>query len=303
AELPPPRVVEGVVSRVSWEHVVSVERRRLVDHEGFAEARPADALDVRADGERVHHHDRVQDGTETEHYTERVPYEETEWYTERVQCGETCTETPRHCSEHCRPDDNGFATCTTTCTGGDRNCSPRHCDERRSRQVTRHRDEPRTRQVPRYRQVPRQAPWFRWRVWEWTPDRDVTHRGSTEPPTWPSDEELRPRVPLSPGEEERTSRSATYRAFLRFDGTREHEERLQSVEDLARFAPATRWRIEVQHHGGTRVLGAAAPEVPTGTAPAPTSSGFVVEDAGGSVPALAPAPSPATTTLTPIGTP
>lgn len=254
----PPRIVEGVVTRVAWEHTIRIERRQLVDGDGFAEARPADALEVSQAGERVHHHDRVQDGTETEHYTERVPYQDTETYTEQERCGESCTDNPRHCTEDCRPDDNGFATCTTTCTGGGQTCSPRYCPVSRTRMVTRYRDEPRTRQVPRYREVPRYAPWFRWRVWSWVHDREVVHRGSTETPTWPTDAELQPPAPLGPGESERQSRSTSYTAFLAFDGQREHRETLAAEAELARFAPGTRWQLEVPFAGGAaRLLGPA----------------------------------------------
>ena len=97
---------------------------------------------------------------ETETYFETVPDGfDTEQYTEQVPCGQDCTTTPETCTEHCTSDDNGFATCSQSCSGGGQSCTPRTCTETRTRQVPRTRQEARTREVRRYRAEPRTAEW------------------------------------------------------------------------------------------------------------------------------------------------
>lgn len=205
------QVVEVAVASVSWRHVVTVERLRLVNREGFAETRPEGALNVQPSGERQHHVERIADGVTTESYQEQVPYQDSETYSEQAQCGEDCTDIPQNCSEQCTPNGNGFADCHTVCTGGGRNCSPRYCTQTRTRQVTRYRSETRTRSVTRYREEPRMAPWFTWREWVWEPERNIERSGTGLETTWPTEEELSPASPLGEGERERTTRrEATY---------------------------------------------------------------------------------------------
>ncbi|MBX3272939.1 MAG: hypothetical protein KF729_21935, partial [Sandaracinaceae bacterium] len=186
------------VSAASWRRVASIERYRAVERAGFVEDRPSDAFDVASLGMAHHHDEQVLDHHRTEHYTEDVPYPDTETYTEQEQCGEDCTSTPQTCSETCSPDDNGFATCRTTCTGGGQSCTPRYCAVTRTRTVTRHRPEARTREVPVYRAEPRYAERFRWRVWRWATTatswrRATCTRRPAGPATTPS-----PRPPPSP---------------------------------------------------------------------------------------------------------
>jgi len=143
-----------VVSR-AWETTLRESRFCLAPGEGFAEQQPADAIEVTPSGMRHHHDDRIEDGTETQTYFEDVPYQDTETYTEMVPCGEDCVSLPETCSEHCTDDGNGFASCSTTCSGGGQSCTPRTCAETRTRWVTRTRQEQRTRTVPHFRVEPR----------------------------------------------------------------------------------------------------------------------------------------------------
>ncbi|MFY2562900.1 hypothetical protein ACN469_35230 [Corallococcus terminator] len=93
------------VKEVAWEHTVTVERRHQVDHEGFTEDRPSDALQVKSLGQRHHHDERVRAGYETVYYTERKQ--------------------------------SGYTTET------DRDKEPKYVDERRSRKEPRYRSVPR----------------------------------------------------------------------------------------------------------------------------------------------------------------
>lgn len=206
-----PRDFPATVTVSAWERVISVDRFALRPQEGFAETRPADALEVQSLGQRVHHHEQVFDHYETEHYTVRVPdgYR-SETYTERESCGQDCTERPRNCRNVCSSSGNGFARCREVCSGGGQSCSTRYCDRTHTRQVQQYRDDPRTRQVSRYRSEPRYAEFFSWRAWTWAPDRTARIGGNT-PATlrWPV-EEAHVGANLGPGEQERETRSERY---------------------------------------------------------------------------------------------
>jgi len=255
-----PRVVSATVVAREWRTTLRTERRRAVAHEGFAEARPGDAFDVQPAGERHHHDEQVLDHYETESYTEQVPYEDSETYTEQVRCGEDCEDLPESCSEHCSDDGNGFATCTTSCTGGGRSCSPRYCSETRTRSVTRYRSEPRTRQVPRYRSEPRMAPWLTWRVWEWTPDRRAERTGNEDAPSWPGESELGPAAPLGEGEADRVLRDAWWVVHVREDAkAREHLITPATIDDLARYPVGATLSLETWWDGRFTEVGAPRP--------------------------------------------
>lgn len=242
----------------AWQTTRIAMRHRLVEQEGFAEQEPADAIDVTADGVRHHHDDQVEDGTEQQAYTEDVPYQDTETYTESVPCGDDCTTIPQTCHEVCEDEGNGFASCHDECSGGGQSCTPRTCSETRTRTVTRTRPEARTRTVPHYRAVPRDAPWFRWRTWAWVSDRRATHTGTSEAPTWPSDEELGAGAPLGDGEEERIDTSATWSVTVRDDAGRSLPWMPPNLDDLARFPVGAAVAVEIDPYGNlARVLDAA----------------------------------------------
>ena len=210
-----------VVSEIFWATTVHVERYAAYPHEGFAESRPEAAIDVVPKGQRHHHDEQILDGYDTQHYTETVPDGfRTETYQEQVVCGEDCVEIPQTCSETCTPDDNGFATCTETCSGGGRSCTPQYCSETRTREVPKTREEPRTRQVPRYRYEPRTAEWYVWRLWSWAPNRTLEERGDTLPVRWPDDAAVQLGVGLAEGEDERSAREGTFRVAFDDDGER-----------------------------------------------------------------------------------
>jgi hypothetical protein len=210
-----------VVAELFWSTTVRVERYAAYPHEGFAESRPEAAIDVVNKGPRHHHDEKILDGYDTEHYTETVPDgTRTETYQEQVVCGQDCVDIPQSCSETCTPDDNGFATCTETCSGGGQSCTPQYCSETRTREVPKTREEPRTRQVPRYRYEPRAADWFVWRLWSWAHHRSVEERGDTLPVRWPDDAAIGLGVGLADGEDERSAREGTFRVGFDDDGER-----------------------------------------------------------------------------------
>ncbi|MCC6338237.1 MAG: molybdate ABC transporter substrate-binding protein [Myxococcales bacterium] len=268
--------VNATVSAVSWEHRVLVDRWQTMPGEGFAEARPADAFDVKPAGRRVHHEEQVFDHNETEHYTEQVSdgyrtehYSEevsdgtrSESYTERVRCGEDCTESPEICSEECTSNKNGFATCRTVCSGGGRSCSPRYCDETRTRQVPTYRTVDRTRKVPKYRGVdrtrqvpvyrsePRSAPYYTWKTWQWVPNRVVRASGTTTETSWPSEVEVNAGARLGPGEKERVAQAATYSVTFTthslFGGSKQFTSAPQSLDQFIACAPGSSHRLRVR---------------------------------------------------------
>jgi hypothetical protein len=249
-------VVHAHVEGRTWSTTLVAMRHQLVDQEGFAEAEPADAVDVTPDGERHHHDDQVEDGTEQQTYTEDVPYTDTETYTEMVPCGQDCTTTPQTCHEECTDDGNGFASCHDVCTGGDQTCTPRTCPEQRTRPVQRTRSETRTRTVPHYRTVPRDAPWFHWRAWQWVENRRAHHDGTNEAPSWPTDEELGTGTPLGDGESERVDRDSLASISVRDDRGQPHTLGVQ-LDDLSRYEVGAPMEVEYDPYGNfSRVLDA-----------------------------------------------
>ncbi|WP_342379885.1 hypothetical protein NVS55_10105 [Myxococcus stipitatus] len=225
------------VKAVTWEHTVSVERYRLTDKEGFAEDRPDGALQVKPLGTRHHHDERILTGYETVYYTEkRQDGYTTESYKDKEACGEDCSRTPKKCKETCTSNKNGFATCKETCTGGEERCTTRYCTVKKTRKVPRYVDERRSRKEPRYRSEPREAPWFAWKEWTWSHDRDVKARGNTLATHWPSEAELKPAQALLNGEKERDTRTGTYSVV--FQGTEAKPDVTytpKSLEEFQRF--------------------------------------------------------------------
>ncbi|HEU4407318.1 MAG TPA: hypothetical protein VFS43_18765 [Polyangiaceae bacterium] len=240
-----------------WEHAVVVERYALRPGEGFAEAKPEGAVDVRAAGSRVHHYDEVPDGFKAETYTETVPDGfKTETYSDRVACGEDCTTTPRVCRQKCTNNQNGFATCRDECTGGDRKCSTRYCNQTKTRQVPATKTVTRTRQVPKTRRVERSAPYFQWRAWGWGDDRTLRRAGEGAGLAWPPEAELAPPQPLARGEQERSRREARY-AVTFDDGGRELRHEPKTAEEFLAFASAGAAQITLR--GGEPVSFRPAP--------------------------------------------
>jgi hypothetical protein len=230
-----PRDYDARVTSVSWDRTVLVERYRAKSFEGFKENLPSDATEVQSLGKRFHHNESVPDGFRTETYSVQVPdgYR-TETYTERVSCGQDCTETPRSCSEKCKSNRNGFATCNTVCTGGNRRCSTKYCNQTRSRQVPRTRSETRTRQVQKYKQVPRDAEAFSWVSFVWEPNRTLHAAGRDVTVRWP---DTTPRESLGPGEQERAQRTERYEVQLRYGEEQELTLAPTTEAEFVKFAP------------------------------------------------------------------
>ncbi len=210
-----PRDYNAKVAVAHWERKISVERYKFVEHESFRETLPSDAEAVRSLGKKVHHYEQIPDGFDTERYSVQVPdgYR-SESYSVSVSCGQECETVPRSCSEKCTSNKNGFATCRTSCSGGEQRCRTKYCDEQRTRDIPKTRTEWRTRQVPRFRSEPRYAENFAYKHWEWLPERIVSDAGDLTPPRWP---EANLGKGLSPGEKERETRTESYRVKLSYD--------------------------------------------------------------------------------------
>ena len=112
---------------------------------------------------------------------------------------------PETCHESCSDNGNGFATCTTKCSGGGR--SARRGTAARSR----------TRQVARYRKEPRYAEAIAYKIRDWGFQRkvDATGTGVTGL-RWPV-EEAHLGQGLGPREQEREQRSGRYSVTLGYE--------------------------------------------------------------------------------------
>lgn len=250
---PPPPLfhdLPAAVASLSWEQAVEVERYKLVDREGFAADKPADAVDPHPAGQHVHHVDKVPDGFTSETYTETVSdgYR-TETYTESERCGESCTPRPQSCSQSCTPNKNGFATCRQVCSGGGQSCSPKYCSVSKTRQVPQTKQLTKTRQVPKYKEVPRYADWATWKAWAWTKDRVVKENGDTPETRWPTPEAVKLGVGLATGEQEREHRTVRYDVQIRTDDGKSFDLHPASPEELQRFAAGSRHVMRVSRDG------------------------------------------------------
>lgn len=212
------RVVEASVADTTWEYRVHVDRWHVQHRDGWSPDH--DAFDVRNEGQRIHHHDKVVAGTHQEAYTETY------------SCGQTCTSIPRTCTSN----KNG----TATCTGGGQSCSPKTCTRTAHRTVTDYRDEP------------RYQTWYSWNVWDWAFNRTVRHAGHTQEPSWPSQEEL--AATLAAGEKERHRREEAYTVlFVETDGDR-HTYEPKSLGDFQRYPKGRQCRLKVGIAHGVEVL-------------------------------------------------
>jgi hypothetical protein len=236
-----PRVVDALVSGRVWEHRVVIERWKKIEHEGFAESKPADAIDVRTTGQRQHHTERVLAGSRTETYSERVrDGDRTESYTTTESCGQDCTTVAPTCREVCSSNKNGFATCKQQCSGGGQRCTPKRCTVTKTRSVPQYRDVARTREIPVYKDEPRFAPYFAWNTWEWAAQRRLVKNGTEEPLLWPTEAELAPPDRLGPEEKERPVRSFAYTISARTSPDSEARAPLVlPLRDEAAFARAS----------------------------------------------------------------
>lgn len=247
------------VTAATWEHVIDVERYALHPQEGFKEAIPADAVEVRRIGRRVHHHDKVQTGFETQSFVDTKPDgTRTETYSVREVCGEDCTTEPERCREVCTPNQNGFATCRQVCSGGRRRCTPRYCSDTRTREVPQTRSEVVRIRVPTYRDEPRYADAFSYKAWSWAHDRTVREKGALGDSRGNGDDVeaggTKLRWPagartsgLPPGEQEREKRTARYLVTLRYGGDSMIRFEVKTPEALAKFPPGSRHTVDRKH--------------------------------------------------------
>jgi hypothetical protein len=246
----------ATVSAATWEHVIDVERYALQTQEGFKEAIPADAIDVTRIGRRVHHHDKVQTGFETQSFVDTKPAgTRLETYSVREVCGEDCTTEPERCREVCTPNQNGFATCRQVCSGGQRRCTKRYCNDTRTREVPQTRSEEVKIRVPTYREEPRYAEAFSYKVWAWAHNRterekgvlgnrgdDVEAGGSRL--RWPAGART---SGLAPGEQEREKRTARYLVTLRYGAGSVLRFEVKTPQTFAKFTPGSRHTVDTEH--------------------------------------------------------
>lgn len=251
---PPPLDFDAQVTSIDWRQTVHVDRWTAIPGEGFAEAQPPDAIEVRSAGTRVHHQSQVPDGFDTQAYTETVPDGfDTQTYTERVACGQDCTPTPQSCRQECTSNKNGFATCRDVCTGGGQRCTTRYCDQPRTRQVPRTKTVTKTRQVPRYKSVPVSEPWFTWKVWGWKEARAVSVAGTTAETWWPTREQVAGDAGAQASDaKERERRDGVYRATVVDARGESHTLSLANADELARY-PLGAWLV-VRRAGGEAVV-------------------------------------------------
>lgn len=232
--------VTGLVKGRSWKHTIVVERYQIVEGSGFAETQPASAFQLSEDGSRHHHYRQVPDGTTRESYTERVA------------CGQTCTKT----RVSCRSNDNGFKTCT----GGDRVCSTRYCNEVRYRTV------------PRFKSVSVLAPWYKWRSWEWKFARTLETHGSSDTPSWPNDAEVALEVGCGAGEKERLTREAAYEIWFETSKDNRVVWKTRDLQQFLELRLGVAKRLHVDRFRGVQLLAD------------PPSSGAVVSGAESAAP-------------------
>ncbi len=221
----------------TWSHRVYVERWRIVKREGFDDAKPKRAMEVESLGKRQHHVDKVADGFNTETYTVEEPNGfRTETYTEQERCGEDCTQRPQSCREVCTPQGNGFAKCNQVCSGGGQTCSPKYCTVTKTRQVPQTHMVTKTRQVPKFKDVPVMQAYYRWKQWDWVPERTVEEKGTGFEPRWPSADQVKLGADLSKDEKERQSQRADYSVLYRTATGAEYTYRPRDEAEYTRCA-------------------------------------------------------------------
>ncbi|HEX4449663.1 MAG TPA: hypothetical protein VH143_02280 [Kofleriaceae bacterium] len=211
-----PRTYEGVVTKLGWEQVIDVEHYALHDHEDFKDNIPDGAVELVSAGQKVQHYEQVFDHMGTETYQESVTDGYTTETTYDSDCDKSCTASSPICHEECKSSNNGFADCHQVCSGGSVSCTP--CTgTAHSRQVATTHTETKFRDKPVYRNEPRYAESFRYKAWDWQPDRTVRTTGSDATNlAWPDNGARDSGLP--PHESEREIRSSHYDITLRYDG-------------------------------------------------------------------------------------
>ena len=216
------RIVQATVTDVSWECRVQIDRWQVFHRDGWTP--DSQAFDVRDEGQRIHHYDKVATGTHQDPYTESY------------SCGQTCRSVsiPRTC----RSNKNGTATCSG---GGSRqSCSPKTCTRTAYRTVTDYKD------VPAYRQ------WHSWNVWDWGFNRTVRHAGHDLDPTWPGEDEL--VVSLADGEKERRRTEQDMHVVFLDDSAEHHDYEPAGLDEFKTFPIGRRCRLKVGLARGVQVL-------------------------------------------------
>ncbi|WP_240359344.1 hypothetical protein [Pyxidicoccus trucidator] len=93
-----------------------------------------------------------------------------------------------------------------------------------------------------------------WRKeWTWSHDRDVKASGKTLETRWPAAAELRPAKALPKGEQERTSRDASYTVVLQGEGHPPVTYSPETLEELQRFAIGSTHTLQ-QENGEVSVV-------------------------------------------------
>lgn len=193
-----PREYDAVVTDVYFQHIVHVEKYQVIHDEGWDY--PGRAFDVKNEGQRIHHHDKVEDGWEKEYYTDKVPD------------GQKCYTTPVQVTKgSCRSNKNGFATCSSDKrSGGNKVCTTKYKDVQKWRKKTKYKD------VPRYRE------WYSWKAWEWRHNRDVSETGHSLDVVWPSAEKINLCGTCTEGEQERVTKDDRY--SVKFTDTKDKDD-------------------------------------------------------------------------------
>lgn len=180
-----PKYIYARVSDVYFQHIVHVERNIITSDSGFHPDNGA--FDIREDGRKVHHTEKVQHGWDYPLTSETVidpPF---------------CYFTPVEKKDgNCVSQKNGFKKCQKITTGGDKKCDPR------SHVVNK------PKKTPHYENDPVYQTWYTWRIHKWVWNRSIPISGHTNEVYWPTEADIALNQNCSLEETERVKQDAVY---------------------------------------------------------------------------------------------
>ena len=180
-----PKYLDGKISDVYYQHVAHVERNVTEYDSGFSPE--SGAFDVKEDGKRIHHYEKVQHGWDYPLVPEKVddpPY---------------CYITPiTETDGNCVPQKNGFKKCKKVKSGGDKKCDPRSHIEKKPKKT------------PHYDNEPVYQTWYTWKIHKWKWNRSVAVNGHTNDVSWPNETDIALNRGCSGDETERVRLDVSY---------------------------------------------------------------------------------------------
>lgn len=180
-----PKYLDGKVSDVYYQHVAHVERNVTEYDSGFNPE--SGSFDVKEDGRKIHHHEKVQHGWDYPLVPETIndpPY---------------CYITPVVKTDgNCVTQKNGFKKCQKITSGGDKKCDPRSHIEKKPKKT------------PHYDNEPVYQTWYTWKIHKWKWNRSIPVTGHTNDVLWPSEADIALNRGCSGDETERVHLDASY---------------------------------------------------------------------------------------------